>query len=271
VNEPLLSVEALGVTYRSRRGPVEAVRGVSFACGREKLGIVGESGSGKSTVGRAIMGLLPRGARLRATELAFQGQDLTRCSESQMTSLRGRRIAMILQEPKFALNPVMTIGDQIAEAYRAHHRVSGTAARGHGLEMLAAVHIRNPARMWRAHAHELSGGMAQRAMIAMMLAPGPDLLIADEPTSALDVISRQSVLAILDELVAERGMGLMLISHDLGLVASFCDRVLVMEKGAVVEQLPADRLARARHPYTKALLAARPRLEVEMAARSRNR
>jgi len=133
------------------------------------------------------------------------------------------------------------------------------------------VHIRNPARMWRAHAHELSGGMAQRAMIAMMLAPGPDLLIADEPTSALDVISRQSVLAILDELVAERGMGLMLISHDLGLVASFCDRVLVMEKGAVVEQLPADRLARARHPYTKALLAARPRLEVEMAARSRNR
>ena len=265
--DSLLTVEDLDVTYRTPRGDVAAVRGVSFTCGREKLGIVGGSGSGKSTLGRAIMKLLPRRTRVRAATFTFDDVDLSRADARAMRRLRGRRIAMILQDPKFALNPVMPIGRQIAETYRAHHKVSEREARRRGLDMLAKVHIDDPERMWRAYPHELSGGMGQRAMIAMMLAPGPDLLIADEPTSALDVIARHSVLTILDELVAESGMGLMLISHDLGLVSSFCDRVIVMRDGEMVETLQANRLRRARHPYTRALMAARPRLETQAPGR----
>lgn len=257
---PLVTAADLAIWYRTPRGTVEAVRGAGFDCGREKLGIVGESGSGKSTLGRALMGLLPVSGGVHASRFEFDGIDLVSARPAVLRRLRGRRIAMILQDAKYALNPVMRIGRQIAESYRAHHAVSKAEARRRGLEMLEAVHIREPARVWDAHPRELSGGMAQRVMIAMMLAPGPDLLIADEPTSALDVIARQSVLRILDELVRDRHMGLMMISHDLNLVGSFCDRVLVMRRGEIVEQLDAAQFEQARHPYTRKLLDARPRL-----------
>jgi peptide/nickel transport system ATP-binding protein len=173
---------------------------------------------------------------------------------------------MILQDARHALNPVMTVGAQIAEASRAHHAVSAREARRRGLALLDSVRIADPERVWRAYAHELSGGLAQRAMIAMMLAPGPDLLVADEPTSALDVIAREMVLGVLDEQVRDRRMGLILISHDLAVVSRFCDRVLVMLEGRVVEEVAGAALEHARHPYTRRLLAARPRLAAGGAA-----
>jgi peptide/nickel transport system ATP-binding protein len=198
---------------------------------------------------------------LSARRLAFDGTDLLAAAPSAMRELRGRRIAMVMQDPKFSLNPVMTVGHQIAEAYLAHKRASAAEARDKALAMLEAVRIRDPHRVYGLYPHEVSGGMGQRAMIAMMLAPDPDLLIADEPTSALDVTVQMQVLAILDDLVSERGMGLIFISHDLTLVASFCDRVLVMYGGRVVETVNARRLGEARHPYTRGLLACLPTLE----------
>jgi peptide/nickel transport system ATP-binding protein len=177
-----------------------------------------------------------------------------------MRVLRGARIGWVLQDPKFSLNPVMTIGAQIEEALRLHHPISHREARERALALLEAVRLREPARVHGLYPHEVSGGMGQRAMIAMMLAPDPDLLIADEPTSALDGSSALQVLAVLDDLVARRGMGLLFISHDLDLVAGFCDRVLVLEAGRIVESCAAGVLADAQHPYTRRLLAARPRL-----------
>lgn len=257
----LLDVENLRVGYPSRDGGrVEVVRGVTFALGRERLGIVGESGSGKSQTGRAILGLTAPGGTVSARRLAFDGIDLLACPPRQRRELRGGRIAMVLQDPKYSLNPVMPIGDQIVEALRAHERVSGRLARRRALDMLAAVQIDDPERVMRLYPHEVSGGMGQRAMIAMMLVAGPDLLIADEPTSALDVTVQLGVLAILDRLVAERGMGLIFISHDLRLVSSFCDRVLVMYAGRIVEEVLAGDLAHATHPYTRGLLECLPRL-----------
>ena len=257
---PLLTVEDLHVAYPARDGqPVDVVRGVSFTLGRERLGIVGESGSGKSQTGRAILGLSAPQARVRAARLDFDGIDLLRCPPRQRRALRGGRIAMVLQDPKHALDPVMCIGDQIAETLQAHRPVSAAEARARVHEALDAVGIDDPARVARLYPHEVSGGMGQRAMIAMMLIAGPDLLIADEPTSALDVSVQLQVLAILDRLVRERGMGLIFISHDLRLVSSFCDRVLVMLAGRVVEEIAAADLAQARHPYTRGLLDCLPR------------
>ena len=238
-----------------------AARGVSFTLGREKLGIVGESGSGKSTVGRAILRLVPPPGRVSAERLTFDGIDLLAASEATLRALRGKRIAMVMQDPKYSLNPAMTVGKQIREAYRAHARVSRAQAERRALDMLAAVRIRDPERVYHCYPHEVSGGMGQRAMIAMMLVGDPDILIADEPTSALDVTVQMQVLAILDDLVSERGLGLILISHDLNLVASFCDRVLIMYAGRVVETCAAGELHRATHPYTRGLLAALPRIE----------
>jgi peptide/nickel transport system ATP-binding protein len=258
---PLVEVEDLRIAFRTERGPVEAVRGISFAVGRERLGIVGESGSGKSLTARALLGLAPPAAAVSARRLAFDGKDLRGAGEAEWRALRGRRIGMVLQDPKFALNPVMRVGAQIGEALRTHAEISARAARARVLEMLEAVKIRDPGRVYRSYPHELSGGMGQRAMIAMMLIAGPDLLIADEPTSALDVTVQQQVLEILDDLVARRGMALVFISHDLPLVASFCDRVLVMRRGEIVESCAAAELHRAAHPYTRALLAAVPRLD----------
>ncbi|CAH1657518.1 MAG: ABC transporter ATP-binding protein [Chelatococcus sp.] len=259
-SKPLLEVEDLRVSFPSRNGPVEAVRGVSFTLGRERLGIVGESGSGKSQTGRAIMGLTPPHAEITARRLAFAGTDLMELSARERRAFRGERIAMILQDPKYSLNPVMTIGQQITETLRAHSDVTRAVARERALEMLAAVQIRDPERIFGLYPHEVSGGMGQRAMIAMMLIADPELLIADEPTSALDVTVQLQVLGILDRLVSERGMGLIFISHDLRLVSSFCDRVLVMYRGRIVEEIAANRLNEATHPYTRGLINCLPQI-----------
>ncbi|MER8752400.1 ABC transporter ATP-binding protein [Mesorhizobium sp. M1050] len=256
----LLDVEDLRVTFPTRTGLIEAVRGVSFSLGRERLGIVGESGSGKSQTGRAIMGLTPPQARISANKLSFDGIDLLSVSPRERRSLRGKRIAMILQDPKYSLDPVMSIGRQIVETLRTHEKVGKAEARDRALAMLEAVQIRDPARVFDLHPHEVSGGMGQRAMIAMMLIAGPEMMIADEPTSALDVTVQLDVLGILDRLVSERGMGLIFISHDLRLVSSFCDRVIVMYAGKVVEQLKASELGRAQHPYTRGLLNCMPKI-----------
>ena len=258
---PLLEVDDLRVAYPDVEARFdEVVRGVGFTLGRERLGIVGESGSGKSQTGRAILGLTAPGARVTARRLHFDGIDLLACPPQQRRALRGGRIAMVLQDPKFSLDPVMSIGAQIAETLRTHLRLSAAERHERVLDALAQVGIDDPSRVARLYPHEVSGGMGQRAMIAMMLAAGPKLLIADEPTSALDVTVQLQVLAVLDRLVAQKGMGLIFISHDLRLVSSFCDRVLVMYAGRVVEELASADLARAEHPYTRGLLNCLPRL-----------
>lgn len=260
--EPLLQVQDLRVQFLSGGSLVDAVRGVSFSLGREKLAIVGESGSGKSTVGRTLLRLHPRSARISASRMRFGDIDLLGCSESTMQGIRGRRMSMIMQDPKYSLNPVMRVGDQIAEAYLAHHKVSRQEAAKRTLAMLEAVRIRDPQRVYGMYPHEVSGGMGQRIMIAMMLITEPEVVIADEPTSALDVSVRLQVLATLDDLVSQRGLGLIFISHDLNLVRSFCDRVLVMYAGRIVESIAASDLDNARHPYTQGLLAALPSVDV---------
>jgi peptide/nickel transport system ATP-binding protein len=254
----LLHVQDLRVRFHLRTGTVEAVRGVSFRLGRERLGIVGESGSGKSQTGRALLGLTPPPGEVSARTLSFDGVDLLSISKRRLRALRGGRMTMVMQDPKYSLNPVMTVGEQIVEAYRAHARVSRSEARDKAFAMLEAVKMRDPGRVFALYPHEVSGGMGQRAMIAMMLVTDPDLLIADEPTSALDVTVQMEVLRILDELVSERGMGLIFISHDLKLVSSFCNRVLVMYAGKVVEEVEARHLKEARHPYTQGLMRCLP-------------
>ncbi|MCV2446390.1 ABC transporter ATP-binding protein [Paracoccus sp. DMF] len=258
---PLLSVRDLRVSFPTRSGSFQAVRGVSFDLGRERLGVVGESGSGKSMTGRAILGLVRPPGQVTAERLELDGEPILNLPERRMRKLRGARISMVMQDPKFSLNPVMTIGRQIMESYRLHSGQGGQAARDKALDMLRAVQIRDPERVFDAYPHEISGGMGQRAMTAMMLAPDPEILIADEPTSALDVSVRNEVLRIMDKLVRDRGMGLIFISHDLNLVGQFCDRVLIMYAGRVVEELPAQDLHAARHPYTQGLLNSLPRLD----------
>jgi peptide/nickel transport system ATP-binding protein len=255
----LLEVEDLRVTFPTESGPIEAVRGVSFSLGRERLAIVGESGSGKTMTGRALLRLIPA-ADVTARRMSFDGIDLLAASPRAMRALRGRRIAMVMQDPKFSLNPVMRTGDQLTEGLRRREGVSAREAHRRAIGMLEAVQIRDPERVFHAYPHELSGGMGQRVMIAMMLIPEPDLLIADEPTSALDVTVQAEVLKILDGLVRERGLGLIFISHDLPLVSRFCDRVIVMYKGRVMEELAADDLHAARHPYTRGLLNCLPKI-----------
>ena len=253
----ILDVENLRIRYGG--SATEAVRGVSFTLGRERLGIVGESGSGKSTVGRALLRLLP-GATITADKLRFDELDLLSLSEREMLKVRGRRMSMILQDPKFSLNPIRRVGDQVAETYLRHFKCTKAEAKIKALVMLEAVKIRDPERVYAQYPHEISGGMGQRVMIAMMLLADPDLVIADEPTSALDVTVRLQVLNILDGLVRDRGIGLIMISHDLNLVRNFCDRVLIMYAGQVVETLSAGNLDAAQHPYTRGLLAAQPRI-----------
>jgi peptide/nickel transport system ATP-binding protein len=256
----LLDVQNLRVTFETETGPVQAVRGVSFSLGRERLGIVGESGSGKTMTGRAVLRLIRPPGRIEADRMVFDGQDLMAASERDLRALRGKRIGMVMQDPKYSLNPVMTVGDQLTEGLRRRDGLGRRDAEAKAIAALEAVQIRDPARVMQAYPHELSGGMGQRVMIAMMLIPEPDLLIADEPTSALDVTVQAEVLSILDRLVRDRGMGLIFISHDLRLVARFCDRVLVMYKGKVVEELLAKNLLQARHPYTQGLLNCLPRI-----------
>jgi len=257
----LLEVEDLSVSYPTRGGVFEAVRGVSFTLGQERLGIVGESGSGKSLTGRAILKLIRPPGKLQASRITLEGGDLLAMTDRQMRSVRGQRISMVMQDPKFSLNPVMRVGDQIVEAYRQSSGGGRQERRQRALAMLESVAIRDPERVFNAYPHEMSGGMGQRIMIAMMLIPDPRILIADEPTSALDVTVQMQVLNIMDKLVRERGMGLVFISHDLNLVSSFCDRVLIMYAGRIVESCRADQLYEAKHPYTQGLLNSLPRLD----------
>lgn len=265
-NSPqLLDVRDLNVTFVNGRQQTHAVRGVSFQLGREKLAIVGESGSGKSTVGRALLQLHPKKAQITADRMQFGDVDLLNATDAQMRNVRGKRISMIMQDPKYSLNPVMCVGDQIAEAWLTHHRVGHKEAKQKVLEMLEVVRIRQPERVYNLYPHEVSGGQGQRIMIAIMLITDPEMVIADEPTSALDVSVRLQVLALLDDLVQSRGLGLIFISHDINLVRSFCDRVLVMYAGRVVESIAAKDLDNAQHPYTQGLISALPDMDMRRA------
>ena len=256
----LVEIDNLRIAFRSRTETVEAVRGVSLSIGKEKFAIVGESGSGKSLTARSLMQLLPGNAEVSADALRFDGIDLRGASEKTLRQIRGRRVGFILQDPKYSLNPVMTIGQQIAEAWREHKGGGNKAAMQAAIGLLEQVKIRDAAAVAKRYPHEVSGGMGQRVMIAMMLAPDPELLIADEPTSALDATVQADILRLIDDLVSARGMGLILISHDLPLVSHFCDRVAVMYAGRIVEQLDARQLHQAQHPYTQGLLACLPSL-----------
>lgn len=257
----LLEVEDLNVSFPGRGGITRAVRGASFSLGRERLGIVGESGSGKSTTGRALLGLIPHPGIVSAKRMNLAGRDLMTMRDVDWQTLRGRRISMVMQDPKYSLNPVIKVGHQIQETYRLHHRATAGEARKRALAMLDAVKIRDADLVYHFYPHQLSGGMGQRVMIAMMLIAEPDLLIADEPTSALDVTVQNQVLRILDDLVTDRGMGLIFISHNLTIVSSFCDRVLVMYGGRIVEECKASELNAAKHPYTRALIKSAPSLD----------
>ncbi len=256
----LLDVQNLRVSFPTETGRVEVVKGLSFNLGRERLGIVGESGSGKSMTGRALMGLIGAPGRVTADRMLFDGIDLRSLDEPGYRRLRGARMSMVLQDPKFSLNPVIRIGEQIGEALSFHTRIPARDRRAKVMDALRAVRINDPERVYDLYPHEVSGGMGQRVMIAMMVILEPALMIADEPTSALDVSVRAQVLEIMDDLVRRRGMGLILISHDLAMVARWCDRILVMFNGQVVEECAAGRLHEATHPYTRGLLASLPQL-----------
>jgi peptide/nickel transport system ATP-binding protein len=264
MSEPLLIVENLEVTFPART-VVRAVRNASFTLGRERLGVVGESGSGKTTMGRALLGLLPRSAIVTANRMSYEDKNLLTCTERDWQQLRGRRMSMVMQDPKYSLNPIKTVGKQIGETAILHLGTDRKEARRRTVAMLEAVQIRDPELVFGLYPHQLSGGMGQRVMIAMMLIAEPDLLIADEPTSALDVTVQNEVLRILDDLVRGRGMGLIMISHNLTMVSSFCDRVLIMYGGRIVEECAARDLGNAHHPYTRALVAATPSLNVRRA------
>jgi peptide/nickel transport system ATP-binding protein len=259
---PLLEVQDLSVELQTHRGPAYAVRNVSFSLERgASLGLVGESGCGKSITAMALMGLLPENARVTGS-IVFDGRQLVGQSERAMCALRGNRIGMIFQEPMTALNPVHTVGRQVAEPLRLHRKLSSADARQEAIALLDRVGIPDAARRIDAYPHQFSGGQRQRVTIAMALACGPDLLIADEPTTALDVTIQRQILDLIKELVAERGMALMLISHDLGVIAQNVQRMLVMYGGTVVESGPtASVFAHRIHPYTLGLFAARPGLK----------
>ena len=259
----LLSVNNLATEFNTQAGPRRAIDGVSFSVERgEVLGIVGESGSGKSVTALSIMGLIdPQVGRVSGGSITFDGRDLVGLKLAELQALRGKRLSMVFQEPLSALNPCFTIGDQIGEVFVAHGDGAGAATRARVLELLKLVHIPDPEGILRRYPHEISGGMRQRAMIAMALAYTPDLLIADEPTTALDVTIQAQVLNLIDRLRQELKLAVILITHDIGIVAQYTDRVAVMYGGRIVETGPAETLLSApRHPYTIGLLASVPRL-----------
>ncbi len=258
----LLEVDDLSVAFAGDEGKIRAVEGVSFALAREEtLCVVGESGCGKSVTALAIMGLLAKSAS-RVGTVRFDGRELTALDEAALNELRGAKLAMIFQEPMTSLNPAFTVGDQIVEAILRHRRVGPGEARQRAIEMLRRVRIPAPERRFSDYPHKLSGGMRQRVMIAMALACGPELLIADEPTTALDVTIQAQVLELMRKLRAETGAAIMLITHDLGVVAEMADRVIVMYAGQIVEEAPVGVLfSRPEHPYTVGLLGSIPRLD----------
>jgi peptide/nickel transport system ATP-binding protein len=258
---PLIEVEGLGVRLNTSRGPAQAVRGVSFALKRgETLGLVGESGCGKSVTALSLMGLLPDSAVV-AGSIRLDGEELVGLSDADYCRLRGNRISMIFQEPMTALNPMHTIGHQVAEPLRRHRDYSAAQARQEAIALLDRVGLPDPARRIDAYPHQFSGGQRQRVTIAMALACEPDLLIADEPTTALDVTIQGQILDLIAGLVDERGMSMILISHDLGVIAENVQRMMVMYGGTVVESGPTGEVFRRMgHPYTQGLFAARPKL-----------
>ena len=265
MSPPLLVVENLQTRFNTRAGVVKAVDGVSFTLGRsETLAIVGESGCGKSVTALSIMGLVPRPpGRIVAGEVRFEGEDLLRLSPARLRELRGARLSMIFQEPMTSLNPAFTVGDQIAEALLRHKKISKGDATRQTVEMLARVRIPSPERRATEYPHQLSGGMRQRVMIAMALACNPKVLLADEPTTALDVTIQAQILDIILDLQKKLGTAVILITHDLGVVAETAQRVIVMYAGKKVEEAPVGELfARPLHPYTHGLMASIPRLEL---------
>jgi peptide/nickel transport system ATP-binding protein len=263
-SEPLLAVRDLAVTFGVRgQRPVHAVDEVSFEIRPgQHVGLVGESGSGKSVTSLAIMGLLPRRGVRTSGEVLWGGRNLLTADRDELSRLRGREIAMVFQDPMTSLNPVVPIGVQVAEVIQRHEKVDRKEARDRAAELLRKVGIPDPGRRLREYPHQLSGGMRQRVLIAIAIACGPKLLIADEPTTALDVTIQAQVLEVLKELVADTNAALLLITHDLGVVAGLCDEVNVMYSGRIVESTTRNRLfAAPRHPYTGGLLASIPRLD----------
>ena len=258
----LLRIRDLHVSFDTGSHLVPVLHGVNLDLRRgETLGVVGESGCGKSVTWMAVLRLLGKRARIRG-EIRLNGEDIAEFSEREMTRVRGKRIAMIFQDPSSSLNPVQTVGRQIVEAIGLHQGLRGSQARAEAVRLLDRVQIPSAAQRLRAWPHELSGGMNQRVMIAMALAGQPELLVADEPTTALDVTIQAQILDLLQDLQRETGMGLVLVSHDLGVIAQVCDRVMVMYAGRVVEQAGAEQMfASAQHPYTQGLMAALPDLE----------
>jgi oligopeptide/dipeptide ABC transporter ATP-binding protein len=263
---PVLDVRNLVVEFPLRSGTIRPVRGVSFSVApRQRLGIVGESGSGKSLTALSLMRLLSPPGRIGAGEVLLGGQDLTQLSESEMARVRGRRLALVYQDPMSSLNPVQTVGNQIVEAIRTHENVSRRQARTRAVDLLGEVGLPQPAKRFESYPHQFSGGMRQRVMIAMAISAGPDVLIADEPTTALDVTTQARIIDLLGRLVDQHDMAVILITHDLGVAAGFCDDVHVMYAGRIVEKSSSRTLFRQPvHPYTEALLNAICRLDFEV-------
>ena len=260
---PILSVEGLSVDFKTRGGTVHAVSGIDFELHRgETLGVVGESGSGKSVTAFNIMGILDAAGRVAEGRITFQGMDLTAASERMLREVRGREASMIFQNPRVALNPIRTVGDQIEDVLRRHTTIHSRDLKKKAIEALDAVRIRNPEQRYAAYPFELSGGMCQRVMIAIALACDPKLLIADEPTTGLDVTTQKTIMDLIRDLGRERNLATVLITHDLGLASQYCQRLVVMKSGEVVESAPTVELfANPQHPYTQKLIRATPRLD----------
>src|SRR5712692_2766441 len=263
---PLLEVRDLTVEFSTRRGIVRAVEHVDVSVAKgETLGIVGESGSGKSVTSYAVMRIVDRAGRIAAGAVHFTGLDISAASEDQMRNLRGREISMIFQNPRAALNPIRKVGHQIEDVLAQHSQVDSSALTDKAIEILDQVRIARPRERYHAYPFELSGGMCQRVVIALALACRPQLLIADEPTTGLDVTTQKTVMDLIVDLTKKRNMSTILITHDLGLAASYCDRVVVMEKGQVVETAPSRAIFTApSHPYTRKLMRATPRPGVSL-------
>ncbi|MEW6324833.1 MAG: ABC transporter ATP-binding protein, partial [Nitrospirota bacterium] len=258
--EPLLTISNLSTQFPAEEGPMRAVDGVSLQVGAGRIvGLVGESGCGKTMTALSVMRIVPPPGRVVGGSIRFQGEELLSLSEREMQRVRGRRIAMIFQEPMTALNPVLTAGEQVAEMLRHHLQMSRTDARSHTIELFRQVGMPSPEERFRAYPHQLSGGLRQRVMIAMAISCRPALIFADEPTTALDVTIQAQILTLLRRLQRELGLSLVLISHDLGVIAEMADDVAVMYAGRIVEQSPTARLfANPLHPYTQGLLHSLP-------------
>ena len=265
----LLEIKQLRTTFSTMRGKVDAIRGVDlYVKENEILGIVGESGSGKSVTMKSVMGLLPRSAKISAETLCYKGEDLTAKKEKELQKYRGKEMAMIFQDPMTALNPLRTIGYHLTEVVRRYRQVSKTEAEQIAVEMLRQVGIPSPEARMKQYPHEFSGGMRQRVVISMALCCEPSLLIADEPTTALDVTIQAQILELLKQLKKDRGMSVVLISHDMGVMANMCDRIAVMYGGVLVEEGTVDEIFyHPQHPYTKDLLRSIPRPEITKGSR----